>query len=141
MSRPKPEISIRALAALPAAARRARVQEYLRAEFAAIANLTLSRDEMERPLQNLGLDSLMAIQFRNRLEASFGGAPSVVDFLKGLSLNQLVEFLLTRVGAAPVDAAANRQLPARGGVPPIAAANIDNLSERELDRLLHALID
>ena len=84
------------LVLLPADRRRERVEKYLLAEFAVIAHLTLTPTTWS-PLQTLGLDSLMAIQFRNRLEGTFGSAPSVVDFLKGLSLNQLVDFLLGTV--------------------------------------------
>ncbi len=99
------------LVLLPAERRRERVEEYLLAEFAAIAHLTLTHNDRERPLQALGLDSLMALQFRNRLERSFESAPSVVDFLKGLSLNQLVDFLLSNVETGPAVTAPSESAP------------------------------
>ncbi len=89
---------------LPPLERRARLEDYLRAEFMAIAGLALGREDMARPLQALGLDSLMALQFRNRLEKNLGVTLSVVDFLRGLDLNQLVDNTLKQlapVGAAP----------------------------------------
>ncbi len=92
---------------------------------------------MEKPLHTLGLDSLMALQFRNRLDANLGVILSVVDFLKGLSLNQLIDNILQQVATATP----SRPMPAKDLTPAIAPDNLDKLSERELDRLLQALLE
>ena len=132
----KPADSSRSeLEALPPGERRARLETYLLAEFVAIAGLDLSRADMGKPFQALGLDSLMAIQFRNRLEASLGIALSVVDFLKGLSLNQLVENALRHLAPASVACAPPNPAPQGISVSLVAPANLDNLSEQEMDAL------
>src|SRR5262249_3476855 len=119
------------------AERRTHLEDYLREEFMAIAGLALSREDMERPLQTLGLDSLMAIQFRNRLEARLGIVVAVVDFLKGLSLNQLVDNALHQLAAAG-PSRMPEALPTPGAA--VAYDDLDHLSERELDRLLQTLL-
>jgi amino acid adenylation domain-containing protein len=43
-----------------------------------------------RPLHSLGLDSLMAVQLKNRLESDIQLTVSVVTFLKGLTLEELI---------------------------------------------------
>jgi hypothetical protein len=118
------------------AERRTHLEEYLREEFMAIAGLALSREDMERPLQTLGLDSLMAIQFRNRLEARLGIVFAVVDFLKGLSLNQLVDNALHQLAAAGPSRMPEAPTPGAA----VAYDDLDHLSERELDRLLQTLL-
>jgi acyl transferase domain-containing protein/NAD(P)-dependent dehydrogenase (short-subunit alcohol dehydrogenase family)/aryl carrier-like protein len=50
-------------------------------------DLSLDR---ERPLIELGLDSLLAVELRNRLRAALGRAPSIADLLGGGSLAELV---------------------------------------------------
>lgn len=127
------------LEALPPDERRLRLESYLRSEFAGVAGLVLSREDMERPLQALGLDSLMALQFRNRLEANLGVTLSIVDFLKGLSLTQLVENTLRQLAATDT---AGQVAPVSPTTPDpvVAAESVKNLSEGELDSLLQAFL-
>ena len=127
------------LRALPIVERRARLEAYMHGEFARVAGLVLTPEDQERPIQALGLDSLMAIQFRNRLEANLGVTLSVVDFLKGLSLNQLVENTLRRLGGAEEPSPATK--PRGAPVPTFSPDKLDTLSEGELDSLLEALLE
>ncbi len=127
------------LEALPMNRRRSWLAKHLLAEFSGIAGLDLTPAEMDKPLHTLGLDSLMALQFRNRLDANLGIILSVVDFLKGLSLNQLIENVLQQVAVA--GATPSKPLPAKDLTPAIVPDSLDKLSERELDRLLQALLE
>jgi len=120
--------------------RRAMVEGYLRREFANVLGLELAAEDLDKPLQAFGLDSLMGIQFRNRVEAGLGVSLSIVDFLKGLSLGQIVENSLKELAASAEAQAARprKELVVPGNFTP---DKVTNLSEGELDNLLQSLMD
>ncbi|WP_419145180.1 amino acid adenylation domain-containing protein [Myxococcus stipitatus] len=92
------------LRSLGDAERRARLAEFLRAEAAAVIGLTPSRLEMDRPLNTMGFDSIMAIELRNRIVARLGVQLPIVEFVKGPTLNELATTLaeqLSLEGATP----------------------------------------
>ena len=60
------------LRAAPASARLGMLQEHLTARVARILRLEPGRVDAEAPLKSLGLDSLMTLELRNRLEADCG---------------------------------------------------------------------
>ncbi|WP_338866156.1 SDR family NAD(P)-dependent oxidoreductase [Myxococcus stipitatus] len=51
---------------------RARVEQLIREQMARVLRLDSSRIDREAPLQSFGLDSLMGLELRNRLEAALG---------------------------------------------------------------------
>ncbi|MGJ4928860.1 MupA/Atu3671 family FMN-dependent luciferase-like monooxygenase [Bradyrhizobium sp. HKCCYLS2038] len=67
------------------------------------------RIEMSRRLTDLGLDSLVAMQFKNRVGRDLGLDVSLVDLLRGASIASLTEALLIGVR---VDAVRAKQAPA-----------------------------
>jgi acyl carrier protein len=60
------------LRAAPVSARLGMLQEHLTARVARILRLEPARVDAESPLKSLGLDSLMTLELRNRLEADCG---------------------------------------------------------------------
>jgi malonyl CoA-acyl carrier protein transacylase/SAM-dependent methyltransferase len=124
-------------------ARRRLIEDYLRQVFQSILGVKLAAEDLDRPPQAFGLDSLMGIQLRNRVEADLGISLSVVDFLKGLSLNQLIDKMLEGLagpanGAAPARVGAPKSLAA---LPPsLTSEKVDRLPEESLDALLGSLL-
>ncbi|WP_437917387.1 SDR family NAD(P)-dependent oxidoreductase [Sorangium sp. So ce302] len=94
---------------LDAAARRAEVEGMVRAEIAKVLSLPSSDDVPEdRPLQELGLDSLMALELRGALSRQIGGALSATLAFDHPTVRALSRHLLekVRVEEAPSDARA-----------------------------------
>jgi acyl transferase domain-containing protein/surfactin synthase thioesterase subunit len=52
----------------------------------------------DQPLNELGLDSLMSVALSNSLEAEFGIPVSVLELIKGPTINQLADGLLRQLG-------------------------------------------
>lgn len=111
------------------------VVEYVRECAALVLGLRPEQLDLDRPLVQLGLDSLMGVELRNRIER--GGAPSLplASYLSGSDVQQLAHELLSQI--APAEAAAGA-----------AAQTADNdllerlpeMSEAELDAHLERLM-
>ncbi|WP_231702974.1 type I polyketide synthase [Tsukamurella asaccharolytica] len=69
----------------------------------------------DRPLTELGLDSLMAVRIRNAARADLGVEPPVALLLQGATLSDLAADLVRRLGVTE-DSAASPQAPAAGSV-------------------------
>jgi hypothetical protein len=74
--------------------RLAALEEYLRNEFARLLGLPVSAVTLDRPVTSFGLDSLMAIQLKNRVETDLGVTLSIVTMLEGLSLTGIAGRIL-----------------------------------------------
>ena len=72
----------------------------------------LERLEVDVPLTKLGLDSLVAVQFKNRVARDLGLEVRLVDALRGASIATLAERLLTELRVDALRAAE----PVRGDV-------------------------
>jgi myxalamid-type polyketide synthase MxaE and MxaD len=82
--------------------RRELLTAYLRQQLARVLRIPASEVEAldaHAPLTSLGIDSLMALELRNRVEAETGVAPAVVELLRGVSLTRLVEILAEQLDA------------------------------------------
>jgi len=136
------------------AAERPRVlQEYLRTQVARVLGIPVTRLDNTAPLNRMGLDSVMAVELKYRLEG-LGVVIPVVKFLKGASIESLAQLII-------VELASLETLPAPKVLSAAAAtghsekaqqvlstsphstqldAAIEQLSENDLDSLLDKLI-
>ena len=128
---------------LPPAERGKVLQEFLRREFASITGLALADADLDKPLHSFGLDSLMAIQLRNRVEAELKISLSLVDFLKGLSLSQIVANANQEMAGQASEASSTSEVAGvhEGFLGSLNADHVENLSEGELDRFLQSLLN
>ena len=81
--------SIEELRDVEPADRRQRIQDAVCSELARTLRLPDHAIELDRPMVSFGLDSLMAIQLKNRVEALAGVSISIVKLLEGLTVAQL----------------------------------------------------
>jgi acyl transferase domain-containing protein/D-arabinose 1-dehydrogenase-like Zn-dependent alcohol dehydrogenase/aryl carrier-like protein len=118
------------LAGVPRSRGRKLVVEHLRDETRLVLGLTASHivDE-QQPLMKMGLDSLMALELRNRLAASFGRSMSATMLFDYPTIGQLADFLLPEE-QRPVETARDKDF-----------EDIAALSDEEADRLLAEELD
>lgn len=71
--------------------RREPLEGYFRQTVANVLGHRPDSLDLEQPVSNLGIDSLMAIQLKNRLEADLSISVPMIAFLEGKSLRQLID--------------------------------------------------
>jgi NAD(P)-dependent dehydrogenase (short-subunit alcohol dehydrogenase family)/acyl carrier protein len=150
-----------ALEAATPAARRDLVQDYLRGEISRVLRIPLDRLEVHQSLNSLGIDSLMAVELRNHVQARLGVVIPLAKLLQDPTITQLSTVVLEQfgepvVGASPLTAVAQsgdepRAAPAASHSIPSAAepprqevdatlALVQQLSDEEVDAMLRQLL-
>ncbi|WP_437594346.1 SDR family NAD(P)-dependent oxidoreductase [Sorangium sp. So ce1000] len=91
---------------------RAVLERYLRDQIARTTRLSAAQIAADRPLRELGIDSLMAVQLRNRVDTDLGATLSIVQILTGSSASQLAADLLSQVKSRALLDAVHQRAPA-----------------------------
>ncbi len=119
------------------------LQSYLSAQVARVLGLAAAKLDLQQPLSNLGLDSLMAVELRNRIAIDLGVKVPVVKFLQGFSVDEAVTQVLdqlTAEGSSPspplAPAVTSQQEHIDKGNAEQLLANLDQLSDENVDSLL-----
>jgi len=124
------------------------LQSYLSAQVARVLGLGASKLDLQQPLSNLGLDSLMAVELKNRIAVDLKVNVPVVKFLQGFSVDQAITQVLDQLAAE----AANPSAPLAAAVPQRQElekdkrnaaqllANLDQLSDEEVGSLLNDML-
>ena len=113
---PAAEVDLRELlASCPPEEARAKVVALLTEEVARITKLAASRIEAGRPLVELGMDSLMAVELRLAVEQRFGLSLPVLALSEGATLQALAGRVIKMLG---------------GGTEPAPAGGVDDMAER-----------
>jgi len=144
--------------------RKGRLIEHLTQVSAPLLGMAASELEVELPLNQLGFDSLMAMELKNRIQSDFGIRVSIVAILDGLSLVELsaqVSERLEKSGhrsrspkQAPPEPAAKGQHSAGANTSMLELAadrgttaedeltrRIEELSEQTVDALLEQMLN
>ncbi|PRQ08993.1 type I polyketide synthase [Enhygromyxa salina] len=90
-----------AILALPVAERAPRIVALLTAHIALAVGRAEQALAADRPMVELGLDSLMGIELRARLEAELGVELPMATLLEGPSIHDLADDLLARLSSTP----------------------------------------
>jgi NADP-dependent 3-hydroxy acid dehydrogenase YdfG/acyl carrier protein len=98
------------LAAAPAQ-RQPLLEKHLQDQVARVMRFPPSKLDVNRPLSTLGIDSLMAVELKNRIEAELKVALPLIQLVQGPSVSELAEILLAQMAAGDA-AAAPRPAPA-----------------------------
>jgi myxalamid-type polyketide synthase MxaE and MxaD len=129
-----------ALLAAEPADRRQLLQSYLSEQVGRVLGLSPSKLDMHQSLNNLGLDSLMAVELKNRIAVDLKVNVPVVKFLQGFSVDEAVTQVLDQLAA---DAANPTPPPAPAVAQPVEQrnaerllANLDQLSDEQVGSLL-----
>jgi NAD(P)-dependent dehydrogenase (short-subunit alcohol dehydrogenase family)/acyl carrier protein len=140
-----------ALLAVEAGRRRqALLESHIREQAALVLRLAPNRVPLDKPLKNLGLDSLMTLELRNRLELSLGVTLSATLLWNYPTVAALTQFLADKMGISLLaDADAPEPSPADplvGGQESLLSievdkaagplTNLDQLSQDEVEAML-----
>jgi short-subunit dehydrogenase/acyl carrier protein len=85
------------LAVEPGRRRRSILESYIQEQAAQVLRLSPSRIELHKPLRTLGFDSLMTLEFRNRLEQGLGLSLSATLVWNYPTVNDLTPYLAAKM--------------------------------------------
>jgi acyl carrier protein/short-subunit dehydrogenase len=129
-----------ALLAVEAGHRRQTLLEtHLREQVAQVLRLAASRVPLNQPLKNLGLDSLMTLELRNRLELSLGVTLSATLIWNYPTVAALAPFLAEKMGISltTTEGSTEPQPEVEAKAEPEdKLAQLDDLSQDEVEALL-----
>jgi acyl carrier protein len=131
------------------------LESYIRDLLARAMGTSPTRIDSQQSLRNLGLDSLIAVEVRNRINAELGMNVPLAKFMQGnSSISALAAYAVERLtesdraeqGKTSGHGSGSGMMPAAEPSPPLTGADaadllerIDELSEEELDRHLSEL--
>jgi acyl transferase domain-containing protein/acyl carrier protein len=126
--------------ATPAAMRRSLLLTHIRNEVIRVLGLDPNQSIAPRqPLNELGLDSLLAVELRNALSSTLGYALPATLLFDYPTSEALAEFLMREVPAlAKTQAVITPDQTSEGGAAAITIADIEHLSDEEAEALLVA---
>ena len=130
-------------------ARQEKLSEFLSDQLSRVLRIPVSELDEHQPLNNLGIDSLMAVELRNHVQSGLGMVIPVARLLQSPSIAQLSEFLadqLMESGAAAVVSEpeqCNAQPSLANGEPSASEtlARIDELSDEEVEMMLGEMLN
>ncbi len=115
--------------------RRGLVEGFLVEQIAQVLKCSPSRVDAHEPLNRLGIDSLMAVELKNRVEADLETNLPVTVLLQGPSLSQLAAQLLEGLDPPGADGSSTPE-EAEDGL----ETQVEGLTEEEVDAMLRDLM-
>ncbi|GLV53584.1 polyketide synthase [Dictyobacter sp. S3.2.2.5] len=109
------DLAVRVLQSQSVDEREQLVQNYLCEHIARILRIPIVRLDSQRQIHSLGIDSLMAVELKNQIEADTEISVPVVLLLQGITIHELAGYLLTELGSKAAHAEA-RTVPEEAGM-------------------------
>jgi NADPH:quinone reductase-like Zn-dependent oxidoreductase/acyl carrier protein len=128
------------LQAAPPEERRPLAENFLAEQLAAVLRCPTSKVDIHQPLNRLGIDSLMAVELKNRVEADLETSVPVTVLLQGPSLSQLATHLLEGLDAPTAADDASVSAPGET-MEGLVEAQVEGLSDEEVDALLRDVVE
>jgi acyl carrier protein len=107
------------------------IRTYICEQVSRVLRMPVERIDLNTPLNMMGLDSLITIELKDRIETDLDIAFSMVNLLRGPTVNQLTDQLLEQI-----EVSALRATPAID----MLVEDVDRLSDQDVDRLLAGLL-
>jgi acyl carrier protein len=132
------------LAAAPGSERQGLLMERLTQHVARVMGMDLQTIDTGRSLSDLGIDSLMAVELKNRIDGDLRGSIPVTTLLAGPSIEELAGELAGQLDqpASAVQEPAGAMSASNGhpSSPEDVLANLDQLSDDDVTALLDAML-
>lgn len=117
--------------------RRKMLESLVRDQVARVLGTVSSKLDVEQPLSDLGLDSLMAVELKNWVEGDLRLNLPTVELLSGPSVVRLTEILFQQLSKDDVAASNQSDTPPEGDVDD--DVDVDSMTEDEVDSMLAKL--
>ncbi|HUS40447.1 MAG TPA: type I polyketide synthase [Pirellulales bacterium] len=137
-----------AILAAPSTERKTMVQQLLGRQIARVLRIPAAELDRNQPLNYLGIDSLMAVELRNHVQAHLGVVVPVAQLLENASTAQLAESIVNQLADADADfsigaasdglRAQNRQMSEAESARE-ALSRLDGMSDEEVDAMLNKM--
>jgi NADPH:quinone reductase-like Zn-dependent oxidoreductase/SAM-dependent methyltransferase/acyl carrier protein len=118
--------------------REAIVQTYIREQVARVLGASAAKLDIDRPLNELGLDSLMSVELKNRVEGDVALSLPTSALMQSPTINSLSAAMLNQLTTLASTPSAS-PLTQRGTAEQLLT-EVDHLSEQEVDVLLHEMV-
>jgi NADPH:quinone reductase-like Zn-dependent oxidoreductase/SAM-dependent methyltransferase/acyl carrier protein len=123
------------------------IEAYLTEQVARVLGTSSAKLEGQRRLNEMGLDSLMMVELKNRLEKELGISIPTVELMRGPSIKKLAHVLDVQLNGTAAPAAGRENKVKTDTTQEISSENaeellqkVDYLSDREVDSLLDRLV-
>jgi NADPH:quinone reductase-like Zn-dependent oxidoreductase/acyl carrier protein len=126
-----------ALLALDPAERGQFLSTQIRDQLARVLGMSPSKLDVEQPLLNLGLDSLMAVEIGNQVQAMVGVDVPAMKFMEGLSVAGLSTYVIQQLSAEEAPAPVEPRAPETSEQ---VLERVELLSDEDVDALLQRMV-
>ncbi len=124
------------------------LQSYLLAEVAKLLQIPVAKLDVQQSLNSLGMDSLMGLELKNRLEADLEVEVPIADLIEAASVEFFITQMLVKMELADSNSTENPLLidkvvsdEIESDLPRELSSNVDELSDEEVDYLLKQVLN